>query len=247
MLKKKSSLYIEQERAYKAKLKLEIAASNDRKSSLGQNKPEKKKKRIKKIKKKVKKPLVVQKPQQEHNKADTTNQQTSVMSHVSSTTSPNNNQDEEDNSSEYEFHSESEFDENDFENAEDSNSCINDAEESLEEEAEDAEAELEGVQCMPFVLSAREFRCNSGASNCAEINSDFSQFDYSSLSDTFYYENFVPSKSGKITSTGYKQENSSVAKEFNDRSSRRDDQDHDDDDDIQSMNKCINLLMISRK
>lgn len=240
MLKKKSSLYIEQERAYKAKLKLEIAASNDRKSALGQNKPEKKKKRIKKIKKKAKKLVVVQKPQQ--NKADTTNQQTSVMSHVSSTASPSNNQDVEDNSSEYEFHSESEFDENDFENAEDSNSCINDAEELLEEEGEDAEAELEGDQCTPFVLSAREFRCNSGASNCAEINSDFSQFDYSSLSDTFYYENLVPSKSGKNTSTSYKQENSSVAEEFNDRSSRRDDPDHDDDDDIQGMNQCINLL-----
>ena len=225
-------------------MKSELAAARDRRSALGENKAEKKKRRVKKVKKRVKKST-------SQNANSSSTNQSSAMSRISSTSANNNNQ-EDGNRSEYEFISESEFasnsdfDEDDFVNAEESSYCINNNEEDqIESDGyEGAEVELE---CPDAFIISREFRPSSGGSKCAEINSDYSQFDYSSLSDTFYYENF-PSRSGK-TSVSYKQD-STVNDELDERSiqfgkgdARRSDPNHDDDEDIQAeLNDCIKLL-----
>ena len=233
------------EAAFKAKMKAERKLIRDRKNILDQGKSDQKKKMAKKKKtKKIKKVLVKKKKPVSNS---------SIDSH--STTHPSTETPEEGgqlSKLDYEFQSESEFESEleDDEAAEDNSECscveeeenISDENDTFEEAPNDDEDNVENAEVDHDEADHDEVDQDEvdsdniwirSGSNCAEQNSD-SEFECSSMSDTFFYDYF-PDRSGKQQNISSQQQPHSDERLYNF------DPNHDDDNDVEVV-KCIKLL-----
>ncbi len=179
MPKQKSSFYSQYESEYKARIKLERQSAMDysKENSTHKNNKRKIKRRKKKVKKAAIKSnsntqkIVVDKPVNKENSASSSQMQIQLQQYKENA-EVNSNDEITECKSQYEFHSETEF-----ESDEDCEMYMDE----ISGEYEDQGAEEEN-ECQNEIHAA---------SNCAYHDSDYS---LSSLSDTFFYENF-PSKS----------------------------------------------------
>jgi len=219
MPKQKSSLYSQYESEYRARIKLERKSALDYlKENSTNNKSHKRK--TKRRKKKIKKPVIKSTKNAQKPINKTSGSSNSQMQLQLNKDSSNTNADERmtEYKSEYEFCSESEFDSEADQDCEaDEINCECEDQGAEEEEGE----EIEGLE--EDYASDEE---RHAGSNCANHDSEYS---LSSLSDTFFYENF-PSKSrvDSCKHTAY-------------------DEEYDDDNDVEYSDLSFKLLQLSEK